>query len=158
MSLRAFRIHWSDENRRARAGDADVDRAMEALDVEVSAEEACISGSVQDLRCRLDALLNDLLPPAPRPASWDRLLRWTGPAVRARAVEAALVALFHEHSPGSHRISLYAMGSTSVSGERVSPEEAMRELIAGVLDDVYCVLLPHEAARRAEQHRAFWAD
>ena len=34
----------------------------------------------------------------------------------------------------------------------------MRELIAGALDDAYCVLLPHEAARRAGQIRAFWTD
>ena len=45
-----------------------------------------------------------------------------------------------------------------MSGDRVLPEEAMRELIAEALDDAYCVLLPHEATRRAEQHGAFWAD
>ena len=158
MALREFRIHRSDDDRRARAEDADVDRGMEVLGVEVGAEKACISGRVDDLRRKLGALLDDLLPPVTRLTLWTRLLRWARPTVRARADDAAFVALFHEHSPRSHHISLCSMAGTRASGERVSPEEAMRELIAGALDDAYCVLLPHEAARRAEQHRTFWAD
>lgn len=87
-----------------------------------------------------------------------RLLHWARPTVRIRAVEAKFIALFNEHLPSSHRVFLCSLGSTSVSGEQVSLEEAMRELISGALDDAYCVLLPHEAARRAERHRVFRAD
>ena len=155
MSLHGFRIYHSDDDRRARAKDADVDRGMEMLVVEVSVGKACISGRVRDIRRRLSALLDDLLPPAARPALWGRLLRWAGPTVRARAIDAAFIALFAEHSPGSHHVSLCSLEGTSASGEQVSPEEAMRGLIAGALDEAYCVLLPHEVARRAEQHRAF---
>lgn len=158
MSLRGFCIHHSDNGRRARAEDADVHRAVEVLGVEVSVGKACISGRVRDIRRRLGTLLDDLLPPVARPALWRRLLRRVGPTVRARAVDAAFIALFDEHLPGSHHVSLCSLGSTSVSGEQVLPEKAMREVIAGALDDAYCVLLPHEAARRAEQYRAFWAD
>ena len=74
MSLRGFRIYNSDDDRRARAEDADVDRAMKVLGVEVSVGKACISGRVRDIRRRLGALLDDLLPPTARPALWDRLL------------------------------------------------------------------------------------
>ena len=155
MSLRGFRIHSSNDDQRARAEDADVDRDMEVLGVEVSAGKACISGRVRDTRCKLGVLLDDLLPQAAQPALWRRLLRRAGPTVRARAVDAAFIALFDEHLPGSHHVFLRSLGGTSVSGEQVLPEEAMREVIAGALDDAYCVLLPHEAARRAEQHRAF---
>ena len=158
MSLSGFRIHRSDDDRRARAEDTDVDRGMEVLGVEVSVGKACISGRVRDIRRRLGVLLDDLLPQAARLALWGRLLRWARPTVRARAVDAAFIALFDEHLPGSHHVSLCSLGGTSVSGEQVLPEEAMREVIAGALDDAYCVLLPHEAARRAEQHRVFWAD
>lgn len=158
MALYGFRIHRSDDDRRARAEDADVDRGMEVLGVEVSAEKACISGRVDDLRRKLGVLLDDLLPPTARPALWKRLLCWPGATVRARAVDAAFIALFQEHSPGSRQVSICCMGGTRMSGDRILPEEAVREVIASALDDAYCVLLPREATRRAEQHRAFWAD
>ena len=158
MSLQGFRIYRSDEDRRARAGEADVDRAMEVLGVEVGAEKACIPGGVRDLRRRLDALLDDLLPPASRLGLRDRLLRWTGLTLRARAADAALVTLFNEPSPDPRCLALCSMGGIRASGERVSPDEAMRGRIADALDDAYCVMLPHEAARRAELRRAFWAS
>lgn len=155
MSPHEFRIHRSDDDRRARAEDADVDRGMEVLGAEVSTEKACISGRVDDLRRRLGILLDDLLPPTARPALWKRLLRWPGATVRAKAVDAAFVALFQEHSPGSRHIFLCCMGGTRMSGDQILPEEAMREVIARALDDAYCVLLPYEAKHRAEQHRTF---
>ena len=153
------RIHRSDEDRRARAWDADVDRAMEVLGVEVGAEEArIVVGTVQDLRRKLDALLDDLLPPVARPSVRERLLHWAGLAARARATDAALFVLFGERSPEPRCIALSSAGGVHASGEQVSPEESMRGLIANALDDAYCVMLPHEAARRAELHRAFWAS
>lgn len=158
MFLQAFRIHRSDENRRARAEEADVDRAMEMLGVEVGAETACIPADVRGLRRRLDALLDDLLPPASRSGLGERLLRWTGLTLRARAADAALVALFHGDSPDPHCVALCSHGGVRALRERVSPEETMRGLIADALDDAYCIMLPHEAARRAELHRAFWAS
>ena len=158
MFPQAFRIHRSGEDRRARAEEADVDRAMEMLGVEVGAETACILADVRSLRRRLDALLDDLLPPVSRPGLGKRLLRWTGLTLRARAADAALVALFHGASPDPRCLALCSIGCVRALGERVSPEEAMRGRIADALDDAYCMMLPHEAARRAELHRAFWAS
>ena len=131
-----------------------MDRALEVLGVKIGAGEGCISGCVQDLRRGLEALLDKLLPPAARPGLSERVLRWVGLTVRARAANAALVALFHERSPSPHCVALCATGGTHASSEQVSPEEAMRGCIADALDDAYCMMLPHEAARRAELHRA----
>jgi len=148
MFQQAFRIHRSDEDRRARAEEADVDRAM----------EACIPGGVRDLRRRLDALLDDLLPPASRPGLGERLLRRAGLAARARAADMAMATLLGGCPPGTRLIAVYFGGGVRAPGERVSPEEALRGRIADALDDAYCVMLPHEAARRAELHRAFWSS
>ena len=133
MSLQRFRIHRSEEERRARAEDADVNRAMEVLDVKVGAEEACISGSVQDIRCRLDAILDDLLPSTAQPALVGRVVRWARLSPRAKATDAAFVALFHEHLPASRSVTLCSTGGRHTSGEQVSAEEGMRGLIADAL-------------------------
>ena len=154
MFQQAFRIHRSDENRHARAQETDVDRAMEALGVEVGAEEACIPGGVRDLRRRLDAPLDDLLPPASRPSMGERLLRRAGVAARARAADMALATLLGEWPLGTRLVAVCFGAGVHAPDERVPPEEALRGRIA----DAYCVLLPHEAARRAELHRAFWTS
>ena len=158
MFQQAFRIHRSDEDRRARAQEADVDRAMQVLGVEVGAEEACVPGGVRDLRRRLDALLDDLLPPASRPGLGGRLLHRAGLAARARAADTALATLLGGCPPGTRLIGICFGGGVRAPDERVPPEEALRGRIADALDDAYCVMLPHEAARRAELHRAFWAS
>ncbi len=54
MFQQAFRVHGSDEDRCARAEEADVDRAMEVHGVEVGADQACIPGGVRDLHRRLE--------------------------------------------------------------------------------------------------------
>lgn len=153
-----FRIHCSYEDRCARVRHADVDRALEALGAEVSAEQACISGDVRSLRRRLDDLLDDLLPPAYRPGIGTRLLRWAGFTARARAADAALAALFGECSPQARHLCLRFVSDVQAPSQRSSPDASMRGHIADALDDAYCVMLPHEAARRAELHRAFWAS
>ena len=152
-----LRIHRSDEERLARAAQADVDRALEVLGAEADAAEARISGSVQDLRRRLDALLDDLLPPAAPPGPGGRLLRWMGLSVRARAADTALATLFQGVPPGTRHIAMcFGEGVHAFNG-RVSPEQNVREHVADALDDAYCMLLPHEVARRAALHRSFWA-
>ena len=157
--LQGFRIHNSEEERLARPSHTDVDRALEVLGAEADAKEARISGSVQDLRRRLDALLDDLLPPASLPGPARRLLRWMGLGTRARAADAALVTLLIEGCPpGTRHVAVCFGESVHASGKCTSPGQAMREHIADALDDAYCVMLPHEAARRAELHRAFWAE
>jgi hypothetical protein len=158
MFQQAVRIHRSDEDRRTRAEEADVDRAMEVLGVMVSAEEACIPGGVRDLRRRLDALLDDLLPPASRPGLGERLLRRAGLAARARAADMAMATLLGGRPPETRLIAVCFGGGVRAPGERVSPKQTLRGRIADALDDAYCVMLPHEATRRAELHRAFWAS
>lgn len=158
MFQQAFRIHRSDEDRRALAEEAEVDRAMEVLGVEVGAEEAYIPGGVRDLRRRLDVFLDDLLPPASRPGLGERLLRRAGLAARARAADVAMATLLGGCPPEIRVIAVYFGGGVRASGERVSPKETLRGCIADALDDSYCVMLPHEAARRAELRRTFWAQ
>ena len=155
--LQGFRIHGSDEERVARSAQADVDRAVEVLGAEADTAEARISGSVQDLRRRMDALLDDLLPPASLPGQRERLLRWMGLSTRAKAADAAMATLFQRVTPGTRHVAMCFKGGVHAFSGRVSPEQAMREHMADALDDAYCVLLPHEAARRTELHRAFWA-
>ena len=154
----AFRIHRSDEVRVARSGQADVGRAMEVFGAEAGAEEARIQGGIQEIRRRLDTVLDDLLPPAARPGLAEWLLHWAGLGLRARAADAALATLLHEIPPGTRHVAICVGASVRASGERVTPGQVMREHVAAALDDAYCVLLPHEAARRAELHRAFWAS
>ena len=156
--LQGVRIHRSDEERLARRAQADVDRALEVLGAEVDIGEARISGSVQDLRRRMDALLDDLLPPASLPGAPGRLLRWTGLTTRAKAADAAMATLFHGAPPGTRHIAVCFGGGVYASGGRISPRQSMREHVANALDNAYCVMLPHEAARRAELHRAFWSS
>ena len=155
--LQGFRIRNSEEERLARPAQADVDRALEVLGAEADAKEARISGSVQDLRRRLDALLDDLLPPASLPGPRERLLRWMGLSTRAKAADAALATLFQGVTPGTRHIAMCFGGGIHAFSGRVSPEQDMREHVADALDDAYCMLLPHEATGRAELHRAFWA-
>ena len=129
------------------------------LGAEADAAEARISGSIQDLRRRLDALFDDLLPPAVLPGPGERLLRWIGFGRRAKAADAALATLLHGGCPpGTRHVAVCFGGGIHAFGERVSSEQAMREHVADALDDAYCMMLPHEAARRAELHRAFWAS
>lgn len=156
--FQGFRIHRSDEERVARSVQADVDRTVEVLGAEADTEGARISGSIQDLRRRLDALLDDLLPPASLPGPGKRLLRWMGLGTRAKAADAALATLLHGAPPGTRHITVCFGQGVHSSGERTPSEQAMREHVANALDDAYCVMLPHEAARRAELHRAFWAE
>lgn len=153
-----FRIHRSDKERGARQAQADVDRALEVLGTEADAGEACISGSVQDLRRRLDALLDDLLPPASLRGPGGRLLRWMGLGMHAKAADAALATLLHRAPPETRHITICFGEGVHASGKRTPSERAMREHVADALDDAYCLLLPHKAARRAELHRAFWAE
>ena len=153
----AFRIHRSDEERVARSGQADVSRAMEVLGAEAGAEEARIQGGIQEIRRRLDTVLDDLLPAA-RPGLAEWLRHWAGLGRRARAADAALATLLHEIPPGTRHVAVRVGASVRASGERVTPGQVMREHVAAALDDACCVLLPHEAARRAELHRAFWAS
>ena len=156
--FQGLRIHRSEEERLARTAQADVDRALEVLGAKADAAEARICGSVQDLRRRLDALLDDLLPPVAPLGPRERLLRWMGLGTRAKAADAALATLFHGAPPGTRHIAVCFGGGVHASSGRVSPEQDMREHVADALDDAYCVLLPHEAARRAALHRSFWAS
>ena len=80
-----------------------------------------------------------------------------GFGTRTRTADAALATLFHGTPPGTRHIAIFFGESVRASGEHTPSEQAMREHVADALDDAYCVLLPHEAARRAELHRAFWA-
>lgn len=133
-----LRIRRSLEEIRSRQMQADVDRAIEIL----GAENGSISGTVRDLRKRIDALLDELFPDA---NSWRRALRWMGLTKRTKAADTAISTLLLQQS---------AVGASFVE---ISTEEAdfLRPLIADALDDAYCVLFPHEAAGRAERERSF---
>lgn len=52
-SRQAIRIHPPGYDRRARMGQSDVNRALEVLDAQVSAEKACIYGGIQGIRRKL---------------------------------------------------------------------------------------------------------
>ena len=144
-NLRAFPSNW---DMRTRGAQADVDRAMEMLGIELTDDEARIGGSVHEVRRRLDALLDDLFP-LPRPRSrLARLLHRMGFTPRARAADAALDALLRSPAPGVKGMMLRILGGWSVAG-RVSPEEAARNHIVIALQDAYDVLAPYEPAAAA---------
>lgn len=151
-----LRIYGFWQERLAREGQADVDRAIDVL----GAEGGRIFGDVRDLRRRWDALLDELHPPPPPPTCWSRWLRRMGLGVRARAADAGLAALFHDIPVGVRAIGVQcgpSVAGAAPGAAARSPDECLRSRIAWALDDAYCVLLPHEAARRAELRRCFWA-
>lgn len=151
-----FRICGSPEEREARVHHADVDRALDVL----GAEGGCIGGSIRDLRRRWDALLDELHPAPAPPSPWDRLLHRLGMDRRARAADAGVASLFGQLPVGVDGYTLQYLGGTAITERgtrRVSPEECLRSRLADALDDAYAVLLPHEAARRAELRRRFFA-
>lgn len=149
-AMGGFRIYGSWEERLAREGHADVDRAIEVL----GSEGGRISGNPRDLRRRWDVLLDELYPPPTPPTRREDWLRRLGFGARARAADAGLAALFGAMPVGVQQIGTQC----GASAAGMSPEECMRSRIAEALDDAYCVLLPHEAGRRAELRRRFWAS
>lgn len=151
----AFRIRGSPEEREARAHHADVDRALDVL----GAEGGRVVGSARDLRRRWDALLDELHPPPPV-APWNHLLHRIGRGRRTRAADTGLAALFDRLPFGVEWIALECGGGEALTERgirRLSAEECLRSRVADALDDAYAVLLPHEAARRAELRRRFFA-
>ena len=151
-----FRLYPPGCDSRARGEQFDVDRAIEVLCIELAGESNGTTGTVRDVRRRMDVLLNDLFPPISQTHLHERLSDFLGFSVRARAVDAAVATLLRDCPPGTRTILPFYLTGNDLPDVRRSLEQEIRAHVADALDDAYCVMLPYEASRRSKLQLAFW--